>query len=90
MTTAGARPTDDDRPEDRFSSARSSGSSAALLGPNAGEAKIAAVAAGAGALALGVVSVYLLGRRKGRQRPACSRSAGSDPWDPSSTRSPTG
>jgi hypothetical protein len=40
-----------------------------LLGPEAGgQAKIAAVAAGVGAAALGVVSVYLLGRRKGRRR----------------------
>ncbi len=39
-----------------------------LLGPNGGGIKRAAVAAGAGVLALGVVSVYLLGRRKGRRR----------------------
>jgi hypothetical protein len=40
-----------------------------LLGPGQGaEAKIAAAAAGVGALAVGVVSVYLLGRRKGRRR----------------------
>ncbi len=40
-----------------------------LLGPGAGAvAKIAAVAAGVGAVALGLVSVYLLGRRKGRRR----------------------
>lgn len=39
-----------------------------LLGPNSGEAKIAAVAAGVGALVLGFASVYLLGRRKGRRR----------------------
>jgi hypothetical protein len=40
-----------------------------LLGPNGGaEAKIAAVAAGVGALALGFASVYLLGRHKGRRR----------------------
>jgi hypothetical protein len=40
-----------------------------LLGPEgAGQVKIAAVAAGVGAAALGVVSVYLLGRRKGRRR----------------------
>lgn len=40
----------------------------ALFGPNGGEAKIAAVAAGVGALALGFAAVYLLGRRKGRRR----------------------
>jgi len=68
MTRAAARPTDDDRPEDRVSLGEVERQLRALLGPNAGEAKIAAVAAGAGALALGVVSVYLLGRRKGRQR----------------------
>jgi len=68
MTRAAARPTDDDRPEDRVSLGEVERQLRALLGPNAGEAKIAAVAAGAGALALGVVSVYLLGRRKGRKR----------------------
>jgi hypothetical protein len=68
MTTAGARPTDDDGPEDRVSLGEVERQLRGLLGPNAGEAKIATVAAGVGALALGVVSVYLLGRRKGRQR----------------------
>lgn len=68
MTRAAAPRTDDDRPEDRVSLGEVERQLRGLLGPNAGEAKIAAVAAGVGALALGAVSVYLLGRRKGRKR----------------------
>jgi len=68
MTTAHVRAADNDRADDRVSLDEVERQLRELLGPNAGEAKIAAVAAGVGALALGVVSVYLLGRRKGRKR----------------------
>ena len=68
MTTADVRAADNDRADDRVSLDEVERQLRELLGPNAGEAKIAAVAAGVGALALGVVSVYLLGRRKGRKR----------------------
>ena len=68
MTTAHVRAADDDRADDRVSLGEVERQLRELLGPNGGEAKIAAVAAGFGALALGVVSVYLLGRRKGRKR----------------------
>jgi hypothetical protein len=68
MTTAHVRAADNDRADDRVSLGEVERQLRELLGPNAGEAKIAAVAAGVGALALGVVSVYLLGRRKGRKR----------------------
>ena len=58
-----------DHDDARLSLAEVEGQLRELLGPEAGvQAKIAAVAAGVGAAALGVVSVYLLGRRKGRRR----------------------
>jgi hypothetical protein len=68
MTTAHVRAADNDHADDRVSLGEVERQLRELLGPNAGEAKIAAVAAGVGALALGVVSVYLLGRHKGRKR----------------------
>ncbi|MGA9077902.1 MAG: hypothetical protein WB383_06185 [Acidimicrobiales bacterium] len=68
MTPAHVRPADDGGGEDRVSLGEVERQLRELLGSNAGEAKIAAVAAGVGAAALGVVSVYLLGRRKGRKR----------------------
>jgi len=68
MTTADVRAADNDRADDRVSLDEVERQLRELLGPNAGEAKIAAAAAGVGALALGVVSVYLLGRHKGRKR----------------------
>jgi hypothetical protein len=58
-----------DRDDTRLSLAEVERQLRELLGPEAGgQAKIAAVAAGVGAATLGVVSVYLLGRRKGRRR----------------------
>jgi hypothetical protein len=68
MTTAHVRAADNDHADDRVSLGEVERQLRELLGPNAGEAKIAAAAAGVGALALGVVSVYLLGRHKGRKR----------------------
>jgi hypothetical protein len=67
MTRAAAGSADHD--DTRLSLAEVERQLREFLGPEGGsQAKIAAVAAGVGAAALGVVSVYLLGRRKGRGR----------------------
>jgi hypothetical protein len=69
MTGTAPRAGNADRAETQLSAADVERQLRELLGPDAGRAaKLAAVAAGVGAAAAAVASVYLLGRRKGRRR----------------------